>query len=291
MGSRDMKNKSSGKKLAVASAKVEVENFIGNSKACLYETSQNKMDFSKLLEGVIFALSGFVNPERATLRSKALEMGAEYQPDWTSDCTILVCAFPSTPKFRQVKSDGGTIVSKVIVHFHLYNLVPWQDWISECHSQKRLVDIVPYLMHVGKPWRKSSKQFDFQQGNISTYPAVMAAMSLKCHMLCEVVALATLGTLVNVWFFSSSPSSSSSLPRLRPLFFLFSLFFFLPPSAETARDWPGEHATNVDIQFSPSKIKQWAVDDLHRTMSWLDSQDEKVSSYHFCPITARSPVK
>ncbi|RZR93132.1 hypothetical protein BHM03_00021551 [Ensete ventricosum] len=208
-------------------------------------------------EGVIFALSGFVNPERATLRSKALEMGAEYQPDWTSDCTILVCAFPSTPKFRQVKSDGGTIVSKVIVHFHLYNLVPWQDWISECHSQKRLVDIVPYLMHVGKPWRKSSKQFDFQQGNISTYPAVMAAMSLKCHMLCEVVALATLGTLVNV----------------------------------CTRYRVGEHATNVDIQFSPSKIKQWAVDDLHRTMSWLDSQDEKVSSYHFCPITARSPVK
>lgn len=49
MGSRDMKNKSSGKKLAVASAKVEVDNFIGNSNACLYETSQNKMDFSKLL--------------------------------------------------------------------------------------------------------------------------------------------------------------------------------------------------------------------------------------------------
>lgn len=74
-------------------------------------------------EGVVFALSGFVNPERASLRSKALEMGAEYQPDWTSDCTILVCAFPNTPKFRQVKSDGGTIVSKVIVHFHLYNIV------------------------------------------------------------------------------------------------------------------------------------------------------------------------
>jgi len=28
--------------------------------------------------------------------------------------------------------------------------------------------------------------------------------------------------------------------------------------------------------FSPSKIKQWAVDDLAQTMSWLDSQEEKV---------------
>ncbi|XP_065009719.1 DNA-repair protein XRCC1 isoform X2 [Musa acuminata AAA Group] len=214
MGSRDMKNKSSGKKLAVASAKVEVDNFIGSSNACLYETSQNKMDFSKLLEGVVFALSGFVNPERATLRSKALEMGAEYQPDWTSDCTILVCAFPNTPKFRQVKSDGGTIVSK--------------DWISECHSQKSLVDIVPYLMHVGKPWRKGSKQFDFQQDE------------------CDVV--------------HEEPLSQSGR---------------LDVESSGRKRRAGELATNVDIQFSPSKIKQWAVDDLHRTMSWLERQDEK----------------
>lgn len=64
-------------------------------------------------EGVVFVLSGFVNPERSTLRSQALEMGAEYQPDWNSNCTLLVCAFPNTPKFRQVEADCGTIVSKV----------------------------------------------------------------------------------------------------------------------------------------------------------------------------------
>lgn len=61
----------------------------------------------------MFALSGFVNPERGVLRSQMLEMGAEYQPDWNSNCTLLVCAFASTPKFRQVKADGGTIISKV----------------------------------------------------------------------------------------------------------------------------------------------------------------------------------
>ncbi|XP_010532131.1 PREDICTED: DNA-repair protein XRCC1 [Tarenaya hassleriana] len=99
-------------------------------------------DFTKLLEGVVFVLSGFVNPERSTLRSQALAMGAIYQPDWNSDSTLLVCAFPNTPKFRQVESDSGTIVSK--------------EWITECYTQKKLVGIEQYLMHLGKPWRKIS---------------------------------------------------------------------------------------------------------------------------------------
>ncbi|KAF8050092.1 hypothetical protein N665_2045s0006 [Sinapis alba] len=102
----------------------------------------NIADFSKLLEGVVFVLSGFVNPERSTLRSQALAMGATYQPDWNSDSTLLISAFPNTPKFRQVQSNSGTIVSK--------------DWITECYMQKKLVDIEQYLMHAGKPWRKTT---------------------------------------------------------------------------------------------------------------------------------------
>lgn len=65
-------------------------------------------------DGVIFVLSGFVNPERGRLRSQALDMGAVYRPDWLSDCTLLVCAFANTPKFRQVQSENGTIVAKVV---------------------------------------------------------------------------------------------------------------------------------------------------------------------------------
>ncbi|CAK9199123.1 unnamed protein product [Sphagnum troendelagicum] len=99
-------------------------------------------DFSKLLEGVVFAISGMVNPARSNLREQAIEMGARYKPDWTSDCTLLVCAFPNTPKFKQVTADGGTIVSK--------------DWIPECHRQRKLIDIDRYLLNEGRPWRHSS---------------------------------------------------------------------------------------------------------------------------------------
>jgi DNA-repair protein XRCC1 len=101
-------------------------------------------------EGVVFVLSGFVNPERSTLRSQALTMGATYQPDWNAGSTLLICAFPNTPKFRQVETNGGTIISK--------------EWITECYAQKKLVDIEQYLMHAGKPWRKSSSPQDANRG-------------------------------------------------------------------------------------------------------------------------------
>jgi len=36
------------------------------------------------------------------------------------------------------------------------------------------------------------------------------------------------------------------------------------------------HSDSGNKQFSPSKIKQWAMDDLTQTVSWLKSQEEKV---------------
>ena len=47
----------------------------------------------QILQGVVFALSGFQNPERSDIRDKGLKMGAKYRPDWTDDCTHLVSAF------------------------------------------------------------------------------------------------------------------------------------------------------------------------------------------------------
>jgi DNA-repair protein XRCC1 len=40
-----------------------------------------------------------------------------------------------------------------------------QDWISESHKQRKLVDIEPYLMHAGKPWRKNMEPVESDQGN------------------------------------------------------------------------------------------------------------------------------
>lgn len=45
---------------------------------------------SQTLKGVVFALSGYVNPLRSEIRDKGLKMGAKYRPDWTDECTHLM---------------------------------------------------------------------------------------------------------------------------------------------------------------------------------------------------------
>uniref|UniRef100_A0A3B4EPL7 DNA repair protein XRCC1 n=1 Tax=Pygocentrus nattereri TaxID=42514 RepID=A0A3B4EPL7_PYGNA len=80
---------------------------------------------NKILEGVVFVLSGFQNPFRGELREKALVMGAKYRPDWTPDSTHLICAFANTPKYGQVKAAGGLIVRK--------------EWVLDCHKRKQKI--------------------------------------------------------------------------------------------------------------------------------------------------------
>lgn len=46
--------------------------------------------FNRLFDGVVFVISGIQNPERADMRSKALEMGAKYKQDWGRGCTHLM---------------------------------------------------------------------------------------------------------------------------------------------------------------------------------------------------------
>ena len=52
--------------------------------------SLSKQPFHVLMKKVVFVLSGFENPERSNLRDKAIEMGAVYKPDWSSQCTHLM---------------------------------------------------------------------------------------------------------------------------------------------------------------------------------------------------------
>jgi DNA-repair protein XRCC1 len=45
---------------------------------------------ANVLAGVVFALSGYENPERAELRDLAVSMGAQYRRRWAPDCNLLV---------------------------------------------------------------------------------------------------------------------------------------------------------------------------------------------------------
>lgn len=61
-----------------------------NAPAKRQKVATRSKPFNKLLENVVFVISGIPNPDRANLRSKALEMGAKYKPDWDNTCTHLM---------------------------------------------------------------------------------------------------------------------------------------------------------------------------------------------------------
>ncbi|CAL1277242.1 unnamed protein product [Larinioides sclopetarius] len=102
-------------------------------------TSNNKQGkvlkrkpFNKIMEKVVFVISGFVNPLRSEIRDKAIEMGAKYKGDWDGTCTHLICAFINTPKYLQVRGKGGRIVTK--------------DWIMDCYKKKVPLDWKLYML-------------------------------------------------------------------------------------------------------------------------------------------------
>lgn len=189
------------------------------------ENARKSSDFNKLMEGVVFVLSGFVNPERGILRSRAMEMGAEFKQDWNSNCTLLVCAFPNTPKFRQVEADCGTIVSK--------------DWIQECYSQRKLIEIDSYLMHAGKPWRKGGRSHEVNEEQKPSVP----------HKPQKCVERET-------------------------------------SEATTSIKSKGKDTDDARKCFEPSEVKKWALDDLNKTIQWLESQEEKPDPSEITKIAA-----
>ncbi|WVY99605.1 hypothetical protein V8G54_025675 [Vigna mungo] len=217
----DGKGEKSNEGEAPKLGKVQNEN-VGKSSA----SSVEFRSFNKLLEGVVFVLSGFVNPERGMLRSRAMEMGAQYQPDWNSDCTLLVCAFPNTPKFRQVEADCGTIVSK--------------DWIIDCYTQRKLIEIDNYLLHAGKPWRKGNVSGEVNEDKIPSVP-------------------------------KKSPKHVDGEQ----------------PSKSTASIKSKGKGTDISKKcFEPSEVKEWAIDDLNKTIQWLESQEEKPDPSEVTKIAA-----
>lgn len=60
-------------------------------KCKLIKTSLPKTKpFKELLSDVVFTMSGYENPYRSNIRSKALEMGAAYKLNWDPSCTHLM---------------------------------------------------------------------------------------------------------------------------------------------------------------------------------------------------------
>nr|XP_033497277.1 DNA repair protein XRCC1 [Epinephelus lanceolatus] len=112
------------------------------------KASTQQVPFQRMMEGVVFVLSGFQNPFRGELREKALDMGAKYRPDWTPDSTHLICAFANTPKYSQVKSAGGIIVRK--------------EWVLDCHKRKQKISYKRYLMDGAESSSESEMEDDDQ---------------------------------------------------------------------------------------------------------------------------------
>ena len=103
-------------------------------------------DISQVLAGVVFALSGYKNPQRGEIRDKATKLGAKYETDWSTNCTHLICAYENTPKYKQVvKSQASCIVKPA--------------WIDECHKSKKRVSIKTYMMaKIDEPVRSFPKK-------------------------------------------------------------------------------------------------------------------------------------
>lgn len=99
---------------------------------------KKQVPFDRVMRKVVFVLSGYVNPRRAELRDKCLEMGGRYRKDWDNTCTHLVCAFINTPKYKEVLQRGGGKIVR-------------DSWVDDCHRRRRLL-----------PWR------DYKLGNYTS---------------------------------------------------------------------------------------------------------------------------
>ncbi|KAF7261907.1 hypothetical protein EG68_00875, partial [Paragonimus skrjabini miyazakii] len=98
---------------------------------------QSSPSSSHPLSDVIFSLSGYQNPLRNEVRKKALDLGATFRQNWSTDCTHLICAFPNTPKFKEAKNKGIIVSDK---------------WIQQCHLTKSKVNWRPYRVgHAPSP--------------------------------------------------------------------------------------------------------------------------------------------
>ena len=89
-------------------------------------------DANDFQRGVVLAISGFVNPERAQIRDAVTRHGGRYTND-VAEATHLVCAFADTPKYRAMqRRRGGAVVSK--------------DWVFACAKAHRQLPVADFAL-------------------------------------------------------------------------------------------------------------------------------------------------
>lgn len=111
----------------------------------------SSVSFDEIMKGVVFVMSGFVNPERGNLRDKALQMGAQFRQDWGKGCTHLICAFANTPKFNQVKGKGKIVTKK---------------WITDCFKKNKRLPTRNYHL----PGDSSSSEESSEEEEVKPKP-------------------------------------------------------------------------------------------------------------------------
>jgi len=112
--------------------------------------------FNKLMSDVSIVVSGIANPDRQELRDKALEMGAQYYPDWIESATHLICRFTNTPKFVSVCPTLSLSYSLILSYLILYltftqaqktgGIIVTPAWIVDCYAKKARLPETEYLL-------------------------------------------------------------------------------------------------------------------------------------------------
>lgn len=97
------------------------------------ENTLSSVEFKRIMEGIIIAISGYVNPERGNIRQAAIDMGAQFERDVTPKVTHLICAVKNTPKYNQFLGRGKIMKKEWVfaqkqertkIHWKKYSLAP-----------------------------------------------------------------------------------------------------------------------------------------------------------------------
>jgi len=96
--------------------------------------------FSEIMSGCVFAISGYVNPQRGRIRDAALAMGARFDKDISNRTTHLVCAFANTPKYNQFIGRGKIMKKEwIFLQYETKKKLPWKKYslapVSESEAE------------------------------------------------------------------------------------------------------------------------------------------------------------